>query len=70
MNRDRKENNALIIRNEYHISVQSVQCKKCNKFVDGVIYVDPENMRVTNTEGFMLFRDGPTCDSCLGENNL
>ena len=41
-------------------------CNRCGREVRGWIAFDRE-AHVVNSEGFMVFEDGITCDTCLGD---
>lgn len=41
-----------------------VTCHRCGASVDGALTFS-EQLQITDSEGFMLFGEGPVCDACL-----
>jgi hypothetical protein len=43
-----------------------VRCSNCGQSVDGEMMMSGRN-QVIDSNGFVLFADGPRCDTCMGE---
>ena len=50
--------------------VLTTACAHCRRSITGWIEFD-QRLHVSDTEAFMLFKDGPKCDGCLvaGQGN-
>lgn len=46
----------------------TVTCRKCQRQVNGFIMFSEQN-QIVDTEAFMVFADGPLCNSCSEESD-
>lgn len=54
-------------RKEYHRLDVATKCTSCGISIHGRLVLTKERLRLQDTEGFILFDQGPCCNKCVGE---